>query len=163
MIRRCPICNTVESTVLKHMKMELPENVCLPKEYDIVACDRCGFSYARTDGVTQENYNQYYSVDNDYSDEEIRINVNKELNAVRIELMKKYVSPDSSILDIGCGNGDFLVELKESGYKNLKGIDPGKDSAEVVKKRGINAQVGNIFGGVNQRAKNMMLSVVQKY
>lgn len=147
MIRRCPICNTVESTVLKHMKMELPENVCLPKEYDIVACDRCGFSYARTDGVTQENYNQYYSVDNDYSDEEIRINVNKELNAVRIELMKKYVSPDSSILDIGCGNGDFLVELKESGYKNLKGIDPGKDSVEVVKKRGINAQVGNIFGG----------------
>jgi len=31
---------------------------------------------------------------------------------------------DSRILDIGCGAGDFLIELRNAGFKNLTGVDP---------------------------------------
>ncbi len=36
---------------------------------------------------------------------------------------EKYVSPDMSILDVGCGYGRTLAELKSRGFHNLKGID----------------------------------------
>lgn len=145
MVRRCPVCGTPESEKLMHIEMEIPDNVCLPKNYDVVACNKCGFAYAKLEGVTQKNYNEYYSKNNDYSDEKIRIKFNKELDLARMELIKKHISTDAKILDIGCGNGDFLVELKKNGYNNIKGIDPSENSVEVVKERGIDAEIGNIF------------------
>jgi SAM-dependent methyltransferase len=33
-------------------------------------------------------------------------------------------SYESSILDVGCGAGEFLYRLKEIGFKNLLGVDP---------------------------------------
>ena len=153
MTRRCPVCNTMESRILRHMEMEIPDNVSLPKSYDIVACSNCGFSYARTEGVTQEDYNRYYSTNNDYSDEKLRVRMHKELNSARTELLRKYIPQDAEILDIGCGNGDFLAEMRENGYRNLRGVDPGEDSVEVVKKRGIPAQKGNLFDDVSENEK----------
>ncbi len=34
------------------------------------------------------------------------------------------LTPDSKILDVGCGAGHLLHSLKEAGFKNLLGIDP---------------------------------------
>lgn len=34
------------------------------------------------------------------------------------------ITPDSSILDIGCGNGRLLGELRDNGFSNLHGADP---------------------------------------
>lgn len=145
MARRCPVCNSSESRQLRHMEMEISDYVCLPKSYDIVACNKCGFLYARLGGVTQETYNEYYRKCNNYSDEKIRVKLNKELDLFRVRLIKKYIPPDAEILDIGCGNGDFLAELKENNYKTLMGIDPSENSVKVVRNRGIHAQTGNIF------------------
>ena len=33
-------------------------------------------------------------------------------------------TPDSEILDVGCGSGRFLFSLRDLGFKNLTGIDP---------------------------------------
>ncbi len=154
MVRMCPICNSLESRHLKHMEMEISDRVCLPKSYDIVACSQCGFTYAKPEGgVTQENYNEYYSKSNDYSDEKIRVKLNKELDFARVKIIKKYIPLDTLILDIGCGNGDFLAELKENNYERLTGIDPGENSVKVVKKRGIYAQTGNIFDAGSEKEK----------
>ena len=35
----------------------------------------------------------------------------------------KYISPDDFVLDVGCGEGLFLGELKKRGIKSLYGID----------------------------------------
>ena len=50
MSRRCPICKRTESTPLKRIRMEMPDYVDLPKNYEIVVCDKCGFTYANIGG-----------------------------------------------------------------------------------------------------------------
>ena len=39
-------------------------------------------------------------------------------------LLKGLCTYDSKILDIGCGNGNLLLELNALGFRNLKGLDP---------------------------------------
>ncbi len=50
------------------------------------------------------------------------------------ELRKMRVPKDASILDIGCGNGNFLNKLKFLGYSNLSGIDPFFRDSEKIDK-----------------------------
>jgi len=53
----------------------------------------------------------------------------------KIELMitKKYNKKDISILDVGCGNGDFLKFLIKKGFNNLTGIDFSHNEHPVIK------------------------------
>ncbi|MFA7229709.1 MAG: class I SAM-dependent methyltransferase [Victivallaceae bacterium] len=41
----------------------------------------------------------------------------------KLELFGRYVTPESRILDFGCGYGRTLLELQNSGYRQLYGID----------------------------------------
>ncbi|XP_041645373.1 EEF1A lysine methyltransferase 2 [Cheilinus undulatus] len=43
------------------------------------------------------------------------------------------ISEEAAILDIGTGNGAFLVELAKHGYRNLTGIDYSPASVELAK------------------------------
>uniref|UniRef100_A0A4W6DLF1 EEF1A lysine methyltransferase 2 n=1 Tax=Lates calcarifer TaxID=8187 RepID=A0A4W6DLF1_LATCA len=46
---------------------------------------------------------------------------------------KAKISENAAILDIGTGNGAFLVELAKHGYRNLTGIDYSAASIELVR------------------------------
>jgi 2-polyprenyl-3-methyl-5-hydroxy-6-metoxy-1,4-benzoquinol methylase len=53
---------------------------------------------------------------------------------------------NSSILDIGCGYGDLLMLLDQSGYKNCRGIDISPEQVETAKSLGLNnVEVANVF------------------
>lgn len=41
----------------------------------------------------------------------------------QLKEFEKYVSPEKSILDVGCGYGRTLSELYDQGFKNLTGVD----------------------------------------
>ncbi|KAK6639170.1 hypothetical protein RUM43_007440 [Polyplax serrata] len=64
------------------------------------------------------------------------------------------IKKNDSILDLGCGNGMFLVELFKVGFNNLHGVDYSKnaiDLAEGVSDREdccINFFVGNILDDI---------------
>ncbi|NXI42937.1 EFMT2 methyltransferase, partial [Galbula dea] len=49
-------------------------------------------------------------------------------------LEKQKVPPDSSVLDIGTGNGLLLIELAKSGYSNLTGIDYSPAAIQLAEK-----------------------------
>ena len=34
------------------------------------------------------------------------------------------LTPDTAILDVGCGNGDLLLDLATLGFRHLRGVDP---------------------------------------
>ncbi len=56
----------------------------------------------------------------------------KNLQTVKAKRLIKFfsllnVSMDDSILDYGCGNGSFLLTLKDLGFRNVKGYEPFND------------------------------------
>ena len=52
-----------------------------------------------------------------------------------IETLKKYYSKEDVVVEIGCSEGYLLNKLKDEGYKNLIGVEPGPQ-AEVATKSG---------------------------
>uniref|UniRef100_A0A674JXY1 EEF1A lysine methyltransferase 2 n=1 Tax=Terrapene triunguis TaxID=2587831 RepID=A0A674JXY1_9SAUR len=79
-----------------------------------------------------------------------------------IRWMEKQKIPlDSSVLDIGTGNGVLLVELAKSGYTNLTGIDYSPSaiqlSQNIIEKEGlsnIKLQFCSLEGDSNQQLIN---------
>lgn len=143
--RICPICGSDNGNTLGIIKMALGENVKLPKEYDIVACINCGFTFADTESL-QDDYNEYYASDNCYAyDGEIKSSSMLQSVKHTTDFFQKYVGKCEKILDIGCGSGDFLMALKEKGYENLFGIDPSQDSVDRLVNAGIRGIKKNIF------------------
>lgn len=43
------------------------------------------------------------------------------------ELLSRWISPNDTILDFGCGYGRTLLQLRDLGYQNLIGIDFSKE------------------------------------
>lgn len=146
--RVCPICDNKRGEVLHTLKMEMPKDIPLANQFDIVCCDKCGFTYADTVS-NQKDFDIYYAKHNVYNiNTEIK-NQNKDLiNDKRCEILEKYVDKEKRILDIGCGSGDLLYYLQKKGYKNISGLDPSKDSISVLGERGIKGSIGNIFDEV---------------
>lgn len=75
------------------------------------------------------NYNQYW-IDRGFDDADIpAIN--------RAKKISKFIEPNSTILDIGCGNGAVIDYLsKNKNPKKIIGIDISKEAVEYVKKNG---------------------------
>lgn len=47
------------------------------------------------------------------------------------------------LLDIGCGNGEFLLTMKRLGWR-VRGIEPDADAATVAQRHGIDVEVASI-------------------
>jgi len=61
----------------------------------------------------------------------------------RTELVTR-VPPPASVLDVGCGAGDFMMVAKELGY-TVEGIDISEASSEICRSRGLTARAGNFL------------------
>lgn len=59
-------------------------------------------------------------------------------------LIPEYFRFDQSILDVGCGNGFFLLSMANAGFKHLRGIDPYND-ADISYPNGVNISKSDIF------------------
>lgn len=150
LFRKCPVCLSERGKVLGEVNMALNSTLNLPACYDIVVCDKCGFAFADTPS-TQDDYNAYYSSDNCYADEgEVKKNAKQQSVKAIADFIEKFVEKDESVIDIGCGSGDLLLELKNRGYINVCGVDPSPKSIEVIKKKGIKGKVANAFDKVNE-------------
>lgn len=58
-------------------------------------------------------------------------------------LISSHYDYSASILEIGCGEGILLFELKKSGFKNIEGIEPSKYAAIRGQKKDL--KISNIF------------------
>ena len=64
----------------------------------------------------------------------------------RLDVEFRYLpkpQPGQKLLDIGCGNGDFLASAREAGW-DVVGIDPDPKAVTVAKQRGLDVRVGSI-------------------
>ncbi|WP_263785005.1 class I SAM-dependent methyltransferase [Salinibacter grassmerensis] len=55
------------------------------------------------------------------------------------KVIDEHVPKDKScrVIDIGCGYGIYLKELKERGYEKIKGVDVSSEQVEAAKKNGL--------------------------
>lgn len=54
---------------------------------------------------------------------------------LNFERLRQYLSPDSCILDLGCGYGRTVGLLSEGGYRNLIGLDPAPAMVAAARER----------------------------
>lgn len=66
------------------------------------------------------------------------------LNRVVKRLEKSGVKKDSAILDLACGTGDLVADLRAAGYTNVIGIDSSKVNIEkAIARYGLHFELGS--------------------
>lgn len=134
-LRLCPICASQRAENLHIQQFVIPANVPLPEEYDIVSCEECHFVYADTPNNAQQ-YENYYANHAKYDfmktspEDEHR-------HAETAKFLMSHIKNNSTIIDIGCSNGDLLKKFKEHGCNQLTGIDPSENCVKHLNQLGI--------------------------
>lgn len=133
--------------------MEIPQLYQLPREYDVVSCNDCGFCYADTNAC-QEDYDVYYANYNTYSGTPVKDEAWSSLICTAKKYINLHMTKEVRMLDMGFGKGVFLKWLKKEGYTNVCGIDPSEDSVSQMLSEGIEVKVGSIFDNVQPNECN---------
>lgn len=123
-LRNCPVCNT-----LNDPKFSINE------KYHYIKCQECGMVYSNMISK-EENLKKHYE-DAEHWERKI-INKTEQKRKYKIALkhskiLAKYIHKNNSILDIGCGSGDFLRQLKKEGFQALSGVEPNKAMQQSIK------------------------------
>lgn len=66
-----------------------------------------------------------------------------------LEIIQKWIAPDSSVLDLGCGDGSFLAHLKK--HKNISdcGLEIDTDNINLCLQAGVNVIEQDINKGLS--------------
>jgi 2-polyprenyl-3-methyl-5-hydroxy-6-metoxy-1,4-benzoquinol methylase len=127
----------------------VPDGYPLPAEYDVVACQRCGFVYADAD-ATQADYDHFYSDWSKYDDSTTSTGGGTcPYDAARLtqtarDIARVLPSRAATILDVGCATGGLLTALHEQGFSLVAGLDPSPRCAAACRDRGFQAYAGFI-------------------
>jgi 2-polyprenyl-3-methyl-5-hydroxy-6-metoxy-1,4-benzoquinol methylase len=126
-LKTCPICNEDSFNVIFSCR----DHSTSKESFTIVSCNGCDFTFTNP-RPKEKNLGEYYISDNYIS----HTNTNKGLLETlyqivrryaivqKLKLVKKY-SKTKSLLDVGCGTGEFLNTCKAAGFKT-KGIEPSE-------------------------------------
>lgn len=135
-ISTCPIC---ENTKHKHFLSGVDYTVS-NETFNIVECESCSFRF--TNPIpTEDKIGAYYKSEDYISHSGTKKGVvNWLYHQVRNYTLKqkfKLVSKhakNNSLLDIGCGTGDFLGFVHNKGW-NVKGLEPDPDAKAIGEKK----------------------------
>lgn len=140
-LSQCPVCNG--STFTKHLSCE--DYTVSHETFNIVKCVGCGFLFTNP-RPKQDEIGKYYQSEDYISHSGTKKGLmNTAYHLVRnytikkkYKLIKKYVPGEVSLLDIGCGTGEFLNFCKLQGCNTI-GIEPSDTGREAgIKNYGLN-------------------------
>lgn len=134
----CLICQSPQ----QDHHMEVPNRFKPEETFTLVRCSHCGFVflYPRPDEKEIENYYE----DEDYQphqkdpksfSEYIYQKVRVWNNSYKRRLIENLISK-SSILDYGCGTGEFLLEMQHAGWVTY-GFEPAVKAKTVAQQYGL--------------------------
>jgi SAM-dependent methyltransferase len=99
---------------------------------NVVQCRKCGFVYTNPFILTSGGNKGYVDPD-EYCPSAENID-SKILFGYSISLIERYVPGKGTLLDIGCGKGEFLALAKEKGWQAY-GIEPSEKFADYATKK----------------------------
>ena len=132
----CPWCGTpTDKTVL-----QLKDYFLSKEDFAIMECPQCGLRFTNPRPAS-EVIGKYYQSEAYYSHQQNKKGlVPRIYEFVKSFNIKRKVSlaigdlPQGRLLDIGCGVGDFLVHVKEQGWK-VQGVEPSEDAKKIAESR----------------------------
>lgn len=163
--RPCPVCRSeVRPYWVHRQNFVLPEGHILPDWYDLVTCSKCGFLYADT-FASQDTYDKYYEKMSMYYMPHSETDSDNSMYVDRAAWIKTFIrNTTNSIIDIGCGNGQLLSELRNIGLSDLTGLDPSEKCILNLQKKGIIGIKSSIFSvSLNRKYDCAILSGVLEH
>lgn len=134
--KNCPICNTNKySKVIYKSNLEnnlhninysgrkKPDGL----HYEMLRCKKCTLLYASQ--IYKNNITEKLYIESDFSYQS-EINGLKKTYGNCLFEAEKLVSNKQNFIEIGCGNGFVLELAKESGWRNIMGVEPSLKSIE---------------------------------
>lgn len=127
----CPACDSMALKVFFE-ESSVPTNSCLllddaqeaagfPRgELRIAFCDACGFITNTAFVAGQAEYSQRYEETQGFSATFMEF-----ARDLARRWVDEYDLADRTVLEIGCGKGEFLIEMARAGAGQCIGIDPG--------------------------------------
>jgi len=153
-IKKCPVCGS--SMFAKFLDSR--DFFLASEEFKIDICTNCGFKFTnpRPDKKALGKY--YESIDYISHSNINKGIINKLYRFVRqytiknkIRLITKFVN-EGNVLDIGCGSGEFLNELKKQNW-NVTGIEPNESARKFAAENyGINALEENDLNNLEKNS-----------
>ncbi len=149
--RPCPVCSACEGVALHDRRFVLPEGHPFSDGYSVVTCGACGAAYA-TPLPPQATFEAFYRDRSKYADVATGTGSGEHVwDVERLTETAQQVAahvPDraSHIVDVGCGAGGLLRQLRQLGYTRLTGVDPAPACVEAVRQiPGVRSAVGSLF------------------
>lgn len=158
-IKNCPNCTNEKFTPFLSCKDFTVTN----ELFNLATCTKCGFVLTNPRPGAKEIGKYYESKDYiSHSNTKEGI-INKVYHFVKTRAIRKKIKlitnlnpPDKTLLDIGCGTGDFMGKSKENGWQVI-GIEPNKEAREIS----INKYNSIVYdeGGI-QLINNQSISII---
>ena len=128
----CPLCKS--SKISKNLQTNT---------FEIYVCYRCKIAFTNPEPTIPAYEEMDFHSKNDPENYD-KITTKKDLAFdwgklidMQTNMISTNFNKESAILEIGCGEGILLAELKENFFKNLKGYEPSRTAAVRAQKRNI--------------------------
>lgn len=132
----CPWCGKQTN----HSYLQVRDYFLSQEKFEIMECDACGllFTVPRPD---PDVIGKYYQSDEYYSHQQNKKGfiprLYEAVKSVNLQYKAKLAIDglaSGRLLDIGCGVGDFLVQVQKKGW-NVMGIEPSVDAKQIAHQR----------------------------
>lgn len=129
----CPCCK--QAGPLSSFSIELTTSGRL-RNFEIHECGTCKHAWLATDRASHEIIESVYN--HDYAGHRLDQHFERRCREEIKGNISRLISPPADLLDVGCGNGSFILAAKENGYDAL-GIDISAEGVAIANKRGATA------------------------
>jgi 2-polyprenyl-3-methyl-5-hydroxy-6-metoxy-1,4-benzoquinol methylase len=137
--QKCSICGCDEYKFY----LEVPNRFNLDERFNLVQCVKCGFVFLNP-RPSEDEIGKYYEAE-DYQPHQLeRKTILEQLynfirtrnNRYKRKLIERFVE-GKSVLDYGCGSGEFLLEMFNSGWQ-VSGVEPAQKPREFANEQNLN-------------------------
>ena len=145
--RPCPVCGSGEKQILSELcgNLKILGSHFPNSPSDNVVCQRCGIVYVDMSS-SQADFDTYYgsiAKPLSYADTFGQDEAAQYFETI-YQAIAPYIGPESRILDLGCGSGEFSKLLLAKGHRNVVAADLSQACVDIARKAGVEAFLYNV-------------------
>jgi SAM-dependent methyltransferase len=138
----CNVCSSSQSEVLFHAK-DYEHGV--PGTWKIVRCNSCGLLAQNPLPAASEIGSFYPPSYSAYNSNTIISWMSQAVFVQDARRISRLVPQDSSILDVGCGNGAALLAMRDLGFTRLAGLEIDPTAAQRARESALDVRRGELL------------------